>query len=54
VEFSFDFREVNAGRVSDGTVRSAVRLLRGMAALGVRCIPFFVDESLKQRMLAMA
>jgi pyruvate-formate lyase-activating enzyme len=46
VQFSFDFREVNAGALSEETLRAAVLFVRLAVSSGIRCSPFFVDDGI--------
>ncbi len=46
VEFSFDFREVNDGTVSNETLDAAISFIALSNALNIKCSPFFVDNQM--------
>ena len=54
VEFSFDFREVNAGGLSKETLDAAILFVGLANALGIKCTPFFVDGKILAMMKEIA
>jgi pyruvate-formate lyase-activating enzyme len=54
VQFSFDFREVNADSLSRSTLRAAVLFVRLAQSMNMRCAPFFVDKGILDSMVALA
>jgi len=54
VQFSFDFREINNGRLSDASLGAALLFIQNAQRLGMRCAPFFVDDILIRRLETLA
>jgi molybdenum cofactor biosynthesis enzyme MoaA len=52
VQFSFDFREVNSGNISNETLYAAILFIGIAEVLGIKCSPFFVDEQIIKMMEA--
>ena len=50
VQLSFNFLEVNSGRVSDNSIAAAAYFVHRAEELGLVCELFFVDAPLRQRM----
>ena len=50
VQLSFNFLEVNSGRVSDNSIAAAAYFVQRAEELGLVCELFFVDAPLRLRM----
>ena len=54
VQFSFDFREINSGELSDASLGAALLFLHNAKQLSMRCTPFFVDDMIMHRLQELA
>ena len=54
VQFSFDFREVNNGELSDTNLGAALLFMQNALRLGMCCTPFSVDDIIMRRLEALA
>lgn len=53
VQFSLNFLEVNKGEVSPQTLLGAAFFVHRALSLGIRCEPFFIDDSLLEQIFAL-
>jgi len=54
VQFSFDFREVNSGELSNASLGAALLFIQKAVHLNMRCTPFFVDDLIMRRLEKLA
>jgi len=54
VQFSFDFREVNSGQLSNASLGAALLFIQKAVQLNMRCTPFFVDDIIMSRLGTLA
>jgi len=54
VQFSFDFREVNSGQLSNASLGAALLFIQKAVQLNMRCTPFFVDDITISRLGTLA
>lgn len=50
VDVSFNFREVNSGKVSDDTLAAAAYLSKQVFDSGMNLIPFFISDAYKEKL----
>lgn len=53
-QFSLDFRETTAGKVSEKTLAASAFLVKQAEALGINCVPSFIDRPWLDRINALA
>ena len=54
VQFSFDFREINRGKLSVASLLAALLFIQNAKQLNMRCTPFFVDDIVIHRLEELA
>jgi len=54
VLFSFDFREVNSGGLSDASLGAALWFMQSARILNMHCVPFSVDTKIMRRLERLA
>ena len=54
VQFSFDFKEVNSGKLSNASLGAALLFIQKAVQMNMRCTPFFVDDATMLRLDRLA